>query len=106
MEGSVIVTVEKEVRITHLVVTLVGRVDIYGVAAYNVGKKKSLNYAGPVEYEGGVVLCRDQQVLCGDGRLEPGVYEFGFVLELSGKRLPSSLDVSLSYIQFHEQKPC
>ncbi|KAI5807526.1 pH-response regulator protein palF/RIM8 [Peziza echinospora] len=101
VEGSVIVTVEKEVRITHLVVTLVGRVDIYGVAAYNVGKKKSLNYAGPVEYEGGVVLCRDQQVLCGDGRLEPGVYEFGFVLELSGKRLPSSLDFEKGSISYN-----
>lgn len=93
VRGSVIVTTEKDVRVTHLVVNLVGRVDLYGAATYNVGKKRNVNYTGPTEFEGGLILCRDQQVLWGEGRLDAGVYEFGFVMELAGKGLPSSLDV-------------
>ncbi|KAF8454069.1 hypothetical protein BDZ91DRAFT_801944 [Kalaharituber pfeilii] len=101
VRGSVILTTEKDIRVTHLVVNLVGRVDLYGVATYNVGKKKTVNYAGPVEFEGGVILCRDQQVLCGEGRLEAGVYEFGFVMELTGKRLPSSLNFEKGSISYN-----
>lgn len=94
VKGSVILTTEKDLRVTHLVVNLVGRVDLFGVATYNLsGKKKTVNYTGPVEFEGGIILCRDQQVLCGEGRLDAGVYEFGFVMELAGKGLPSSLNV-------------
>jgi len=94
VKGSVILTTEKDLRVTHLVVNLVGRVDLFGVATYNLsGKKKTVNYTGPLEFEGGIILCRDQQVLCGEGRLDAGVYEFGFVMELTGKGLPSSLDV-------------
>ena len=97
VRGTVVITTEKDLRVTHLVVNLVGRVDLYGVATYTggKGKKNLVNYTGPVEFEGGVVLCRDQQVLCGDGRLDAGIYEFGFVLELAGKGLPSSLDVGI-----------
>lgn len=95
VKGSVVLTTEKDLKVTHLVVNLVGRVDLYGLVTYNLsGKKKTVNYTGPVEFEGGVILCRDQQVLCGEGRLEAGVYEFGFVMELTGKGLPSSLNVS------------
>lgn len=100
VKGSVFLETEKDLRVTHLVVNLVGRVDLYGVATYKVGKQISVNYAGPVEFEGGIILCRDQQVLCGEGRLVPSVYEFKFVMELSGKRLPSSLNVCfcISYL--------
>lgn len=93
VKGSVILETEKDLRVTHLVVNLVGRVDLYGVVTYKVGKQVSVNYAGPVEFEGGIILCRDQQVLCGEGRIVPGVYEFKFVMELTGKKLPSSLNV-------------
>lgn len=98
VKGSVLVTVERDTKVTHIVVDLVGRVDLYGVANSGYtqgGKRKKVNYAAPVEFEGGVILCRDQQVLCGEGRLEIGVYEFKFVMELIGKGLPSSLDVGV-----------
>ncbi|KAF8422971.1 hypothetical protein EV426DRAFT_154848 [Tirmania nivea] len=101
VKGSVILTTEKDLRVTHLVVNLVGRVDLFEVATYNLsGKKKTVNYTGPVEFEGGVILCRDQQVLCGEGRLDAGVYEFGFVMELTGKGLPSSLDFEKGSISY------
>jgi len=94
VKGCVILATEKDLRVTHLVVNLVGRVDLFGLATHNLsGKKRTVNYTGPVEFEGGIILCRDQQVLCGEGRLDAGVYEFGFVMELEGKGLPSSLDV-------------
>lgn len=104
MKGSVILTTEKDLRVTHLVVNLVGRVDLFGVATYNLsGKRRTVNYTAPVEFEGGVILCRDQQVLCGGGEFEAGVYEFGFVMELTGKGLPSSLNVrrTLSYVLWY-----
>lgn len=101
VKGSVILTTEKDLRVTHLVVNLVGQVKLFGVAAYNLsGKKKTANYTGPEEFEGGIILCRDQQVLCGEGRLDAGVYEFGFVMELTGKGLPSSLDFEKGSISY------
>ncbi|KAF8458688.1 hypothetical protein BGX38DRAFT_1264998 [Terfezia claveryi] len=101
VKGSVILTTEKDLRVTHLVVNLVGRVDLFGVATYNLsGKKKTVNYTGPVEFEGGIILCRDQQVLCGEGKLDAGVYEFGFVVELTGRGLPSSLDFEKGSISY------
>lgn len=102
VKGSVILTTEKDLKVTHLVVNLVGRVDLYGLATYNLsGKKKTINYTGPTEFEGGVILCRDQQVLCGEGRLDAGVYEFGFVMEITGKGLPSSLNFEKGSISYN-----
>lgn len=100
VKGSVILTTEKDLRVTHLVVNLVGRVKLFGVATYNLsGKKKTANYTSPEEFEGGIILCQDQQVLCGEGRLDAGVYEFGFVMVLKGK-LPSSLDFEKGSISY------
>lgn len=39
------------------------------------------------------MLLQDEVVLCRDGRLEAGIYEFHFDLEFPKEDLPSSIDV-------------
>jgi hypothetical protein len=36
----------------------------------------------------------DEVALCGEGKLDPGMYSFQFVLEFPSAGLPSSIDVS------------
>lgn len=98
-------TVEKALNFTHLVVNLVGRVDLNLQSTKDAGKRRK---EWDAEYDdgsgGGIVLCRDESVLCGEGRLEPGKYEFKFELFFVpvGKMvggLPSSLDVGKPLIR-------
>lgn len=42
-------------------------------------------------------LFQDEVTLCGEGRLEAGIYEFNFELDFPTKGLPSSIDVRLPY---------
>lgn len=99
------ITVERPLNLTHLAVSLVGRVDLNLSSGKESGKKRK---EWDDQYDdgtgGGTILCQEQIVLCGsreDGRpLQPGVYEFGFELMFVpvGKMvggLPSSLDVCL-----------
>lgn len=101
VKGFVCVTVERPLNLTHLVVNLIGRVDLNLSSGKESGKKwKEWDEEFDDGMGSGAVLCRDEVVLCGEGRLEPGVYEFGFelVFVLVGKMvggLPSSLDVCL-----------
>lgn len=102
VKGAVVLTVVKPIRITHLTVCLYGFVRVF----------KSPNGANDSLPEGGLVasttpnktqyfgnghasLFQDEQTLCGEGRLEAGVYEFNFELEFPTKGLPTSIDVSL-----------
>lgn len=101
VKGCVCVKVERPLTLTHLVVNLIGRVDLHASPSTREGGgKKGKEWEEELDgLDGGVTLCRDEMVLCGEGRLEPGVYKFGFELEfvLVGKLaggLPSSLDVS------------
>lgn len=75
--GSVHITVDRPLPITHLTVALVGRVSLDG--------------------EEGEVFARDEIVLTGEGRLETGRYEFMFEVEVRSVwgtgGLPSSIDV-------------
>ncbi|KAH0605258.1 uncharacterized protein H6S33_005240 [Morchella sextelata] len=106
VKGSVCLTVEKALNFTHLVVNLVGRVDLNLPSTKDSGKKRK---EWDAEYDdgsgGGIVLCRDESVLCGEGRLEPGKYEFKFELFFVpvGKMvggLPSSLDFEKGSISY------
>lgn len=99
-------TVEKALNFTHLVVNLVGRVDLNLQSTKDAGKRRK---EWDAEYDdgsgGGIVLCRDESVLCGEGRLEPGKYEFKFELFFVpvGKMvggLPSSLDFEKGSISY------
>ncbi|KAK0734051.1 hypothetical protein B0T26DRAFT_633002 [Lasiosphaeria miniovina] len=102
VQGAVILTVVKPVRITHLTVALHGYVRVYknpngsandpvinpaeAPAAARHGTR--LKYLG----NGYASLFQDEQVLSSDGRLEPGRYEFNFDLLFPSKGLPSSID--------------
>ena len=100
MRGAVVVVVVKPVRITHLVVSLHGYVavlkDPKSVAkAQNVTTLPPPGSSQQPQYQGNGLtsLFQDEQVLSGEGRIEPGKYEFGFDLMFPKKRLPSSIDV-------------
>ena len=105
--GSVILKVIKPLRITHLVISLHGYVQVFktpnasgdGFRAHNssvgTGKgRKTGSYFG----NGFATLFEDESVLCGEGRLGEGVYHFNFDLEFPSKGLPSSIDVGFSFL--------
>lgn len=102
VKGAVVLTVVKPVRVTHLTVCLHGVVRVFkkandaneslpadsGLTASRDGRKTQ--YFG----NGHVSLFRDEMTLCGEGRLDPGIYEFNFEMEFPSKNLPTSIDVS------------
>ena len=103
VSGSVRLCVLKPTRVTHVVVCLHGFVQVYkhpgspgeGFRAANgylgTGRgKKAGEYFG----NGFASLFEDEVVLCGDGRLAEGSYQFNFELEFPDRDLPSSIDVS------------
>ncbi|CAZ83551.1 unnamed protein product [Tuber melanosporum] len=107
VKGCVCVKVERPLTLTHLVVNLIGRVDLQAsLYTREGGGKKGKEWEEEFDgLSGGVTVCRDEIVLCGEGRLEPGVYKFGFELEfaLVGKLpggLPSSLDFEKGSISY------
>ncbi|KAM7209071.1 pH-response regulator protein palF/prr-3 [Naviculisporaceae sp. PSN 640] len=105
VQGAVILTVVKPVRITHLTVALHGYV--------RVSKGPSLSLNDPVtpaeipsrgarpKHQGGYAsLFQDEQVLSSDGRLDIGRYEFNFDLLFPSKGLPSSIDFERGTISY------
>ena len=105
VQGAVILTVVKPVRITHLTVSLHGYVRVY--KGPNVPSSEPIVNPADVPTAGGraarlkgashgyAPLFQDEQVLSSDGRLEAGRYEFNFDLLFPPKGLPSSIDVCL-----------
>ena len=102
--GSVRLRVLRPTRVTHVVVSLHGYAQVFknpgspgegfrGTPGYlgNGGGKKSAEYFG----NGFASLFEDELVLCGDGRLAEGAYQFNFELEFPDTDLPSSIDVSI-----------
>lgn len=100
MRGAVVLTVVKPIRLTHLTVCLHGFVRVFkspngandplpdlGLTASSNPRKSQ--YFG----NGHASLFQDEVTLCGEGRLDIGVYEFNFELEFPRKGLPSSVDV-------------
>ena len=103
VSGSVRLRVLRPVRVTHIVVSLHGYAQVFknpgspgeGFRAtpgyLGTGRgKKSAEYFG----NGFASLFEDELVLCGDGRLAEGAYQFNFELEFPDTDLPSSIDVS------------
>lgn len=102
VKGAVVLRVVKPIRITHLTVCLHGFVRVFknanaahdplptdaGLTVSNNPRKSQ--YFG----NGHASLFQDEQTLCGEGRLEAGVYEFNFELVFPSKGLPTSIDVS------------
>lgn len=103
VQGAVILTVVKPLRITHLVVSLYGYMCVHkgpNVPASesvidpaelpSVPTRSSRQKSPGSSY---VKLFHDEQPLSGEGRLEPGRYEFNFNLLFPADGLPSSIDV-------------
>lgn len=102
VKGAVIVTVTKPLKITHLAVSLHGFVKVFnnakqpGESVYpdgvllggRIGKRGS-EYFG----NGFASLFENEIILCGEGRLEAGKFEFEFDLEIPPRGLPSSISV-------------
>lgn len=99
VKGTVLVRVGKPVRITHLVVSLLGYAQVYKTPnASGEGYRAYIGTKGEAKKkrDGFVMLFEDEVVLCGEGRLDLGIYQFKFELEFPGKGLPSSINVSAS----------
>lgn len=110
MRGAVVLVVVKPVRITHLVVSLHGYVRVLKDPTSIAKSQSSITLpqgggSTRPRYHGNgfASLFQDEQVLSGEGRLEPGKYEFGFDLVFPGHDLPSSIDVGCD--REREKKP-
>ncbi|KAH0268820.1 HMG-box, partial [Aureobasidium melanogenum] len=112
VKGCVVVKVVKPVRVTHVSVCLHGFVQVFrtpGATAdqlrgntNRIGRaqgrgKKSGEYFG----NGFASLFEDESVLCGDGRLDEGVYCFDFEVQFPDDMdLPSSIDFERGTISY------
>ncbi|KAL5347072.1 ph-response sensor protein [Pseudogymnoascus australis] len=107
VKGIVVLTVVKPIRITHLTVALHGFVRVLKKPAaagevitsdhvVEVASNKRSQYTG----NGHVSLFHDEITLCGEGRLEPGIYEFEFNLQFPTQGLPSSIDFERGTISY------
>ena len=101
VSGSVRLRLNKPTRVTHIVARLHGYVQVYK----NPGSPGDAYRANPAyltthrgsksgEYFGNgfASLFEDEVVLCGDGRLAEGAYQFNFELEFPDRDLPSSIE--------------
>jgi arrestin-related trafficking adapter 9 len=101
--GSIVLKVVRPIDITHIVVCLHGFAQVYKspntpgpeYRKYNAARVagRTSKATGYID-EGFASLFEDEQILCGDGRLVEGAYQFGFELRFPRKHLPSSIDVS------------
>ncbi|KAH8675323.1 hypothetical protein BX600DRAFT_431910 [Xylariales sp. PMI_506] len=104
--GSVILSVIKPVRLTHLTVCLHGYVQVFKSAAQvrplnpavdlSDRGSKNFKYLG----NGHAQLFQDEQVLCGEGRLDARRWQFKFDLIFPEKGLPSSIDFERGTISY------
>ncbi|KAI9673247.1 MAG: ph-response sensor protein [Trizodia sp. TS-e1964] len=106
VKGTVCLSIVKPIRITHLVVSLHGYVQVY---------KSEITTGTPLEADkdfltlaqsrhhlknGRASLYEDECTLCGEGRLDLGIYEFGFELRFPETGLPSSIDFERGTITY------
>ncbi|KAK4251869.1 hypothetical protein C7999DRAFT_27550 [Corynascus novoguineensis] len=110
VRGAVVLTVVKPVRITHLVVSLHGYMRVYKNPSIPANEP-IIDPAEPISTSsrssrqkhlgnGYVRLFQDEQTLSGDGRLDPGKYEFHFNLFFPPNGLPSSIDFERGTISY------
>ncbi|KKK19692.1 hypothetical protein P175DRAFT_0449374 [Aspergillus ochraceoroseus IBT 24754] len=108
IKGTVVLTVVRPVRITHMVVCLYGVVKVFKNNAPAGEALPDLGFLGPgrgrrgAEYLGNGVatLFEDEVVLCGEGRLKEGVYKFRFEMSFPPYALPSSISFERGTISY------
>ena len=105
VKGSVILTLQKPLRITHIVLCLHGFVKVFknpiapgegtardgGFIAAGRGQRGT-EYFG----NGFASIFEDEFVLHGEARLNPATWTLGFEMEFPPAGIPSSIDVSLN----------
>ncbi|CAD6504093.1 BgTH12-05830 [Blumeria graminis f. sp. triticale] len=108
VRGAVVLTVIKPIKITHLTVCLHGFARVYKnangtnepfvnpglTAAHDTRKLQHLRNRH-------VSIFQDEIALCGDGRLDVGIYEFNFELDFPSKSLPTSIDFERGTISYY-----
>lgn len=97
VKGHIRLRLTKPIRVTHIVVCLHGFAQVYKAAGTPVEAPKSPVGAAAGRKklgDGFASLFEDESVLCGDGRLDEGIYQFEFELVFPDRSLPSSIDVS------------
>lgn len=105
IKGTVVLTVVRPVRITHLVICLHGFVKVFKNTVPSGEASPDAGFLGPgrgrrgAEYLGNglATLFENEDVLCGEGRLKEGVYKFRFEMSFPPFALPSSISVRASY---------
>jgi hypothetical protein len=106
VKGAVILKVIKPIRLTHLTVCLHGFVRVFkhpnaanDTLPIDAGLTASSNPSKSQYFGNGYAsLFKDEQTLCGEGRLDAGEYHFNFLLEFPSKGLPTSIDVSSRHL--------
>ena len=104
VQGSVVLSIVKPVRTTHLTVTLHGYVRAFKsasaaaqVTTFNPAIVSHGGRNGRYHGNGHASLFQDEIVLCGEGRLQASRWEFEFDLQFPGDlELPSSIEVWVS----------
>ncbi|GAW26782.1 putative arrestin domain-containing protein [Rosellinia necatrix] len=99
VQGFVILSVVKPIRVTHLTVSLHGYVRAFKnasaaaqLAAVNPAVVSHGGPNGRYHGNGHASLFQDEMVLCGEGRLQASRWEFEFNLQFPDLELPSSID--------------
>ncbi|KAI9375200.1 hypothetical protein BJX61DRAFT_540097 [Aspergillus egyptiacus] len=108
IKGTVVLTVVRPVRITHLVISLHGIVKVFknnvsaGETPPDVGSLGPGRGRRGAEYLGNGVatLFEDEVVLCGEGRLKEGIYKFRFEMSFPPYALPSSITFERGTISY------
>ncbi|KAF3768994.1 hypothetical protein M406DRAFT_250287 [Cryphonectria parasitica EP155] len=107
VRGAVILAVVKAIDVTHLTVALRGSVRVYknANAANEPVSNVDLASDGVSQFRflgnGYASLFQDEQVLCADGSLPAGKYEFGFELVFPDHGLPSSIEFERGTIAYN-----
>ncbi|KAI9931217.1 hypothetical protein ASPWEDRAFT_99934 [Aspergillus wentii DTO 134E9] len=108
ISGTVVLTVVRPVRITHLVVCLHGFVKVFKNTVPSGEAGPDVGFLGPgrghrgAEYLGNglATLFEDEVVLCGEGRLKEGIYKFRFEMGFPPYNLPSSINFERGTISY------
>ncbi|CAN8099212.1 unnamed protein product [Discula destructiva] len=107
VRGAVHLSVVKPIRVTHLTVALRGFVRVYkgpNTANEPLTVDSASEGASQPQFRflgnGLASLFRDEQVLCADGRLEAGKYQFNFELVFPEDGLPSSIEFERGTISY------
>ncbi|KAI1828565.1 hypothetical protein F4861DRAFT_544769 [Xylaria intraflava] len=107
VQGHVVLSVVKPIRVTHLTVALHGYVRAFKsasaaaqLATVNPAAVSHEDRHGRYLGNGHASLFQDEMVLCGEGRLQASRWEFEFDLQFPDLELPSSIDFERGTIAY------